>query len=85
MLEAAACGCIPLVPDRLAYPEWFDRAHRYASCIEDTDREAHALCDAIVGQYRNFIRGSTVSASPRAFSWQALGPAWSDFLRLDAH
>ncbi len=29
VLEAAALGCTPLVPDRLAYPEWFGREFRY--------------------------------------------------------
>lgn len=31
MLEAAAAGCVPAVPDRLAYPEWFDARYRYPS------------------------------------------------------
>lgn len=30
-IEAAAHGAYPLVPDRLAYPEWFAAEHRYAS------------------------------------------------------
>ncbi len=29
MLEAAARGCIPLAPDRLAYPEWVPKACLY--------------------------------------------------------
>jgi glycosyltransferase involved in cell wall biosynthesis len=31
VLEAAAAGCVPVVPDRLAYPEWFGAAYRYPS------------------------------------------------------
>jgi hypothetical protein len=32
MLEAAALGCSPLAPDRLAYPEWFARDCLYRDC-----------------------------------------------------
>lgn len=34
VLEAVAAGCEPLVPDRLAYPEWFTAAYRYGSAEE---------------------------------------------------
>lgn len=29
VLEAAAAGCVPVVPDRLAYPEWIGERYRY--------------------------------------------------------
>ncbi len=34
VLEGAALGCTPVVPDRLAYPEWFGKEFRY----RDTDQ-----------------------------------------------
>lgn len=43
VLEAVAAGCIPIVPDRLCYGEWFDAGYRYSGDIEQPEREAAAL------------------------------------------
>ena len=43
VLEAVAAGCLPLVPDRLCYHQWFDSRYRYRSYIDDPDLEASAL------------------------------------------
>ncbi|MDJ0653362.1 MAG: DUF3524 domain-containing protein [Xanthomonadales bacterium] len=48
MLEAAAAGCVPMVPDRLAYPEFFPPQYRYASSPEDPELEATALVDRML-------------------------------------
>ncbi|MDZ7841611.1 MAG: DUF3524 domain-containing protein [Gammaproteobacteria bacterium] len=42
VMEAAAAGCTPLVPDRLVYPEWFGERYRYASCTDPAE-EGRAL------------------------------------------
>jgi glycosyltransferase involved in cell wall biosynthesis len=43
VLEATAAGCLPLVPDRLAYPEWIPQPFRYLSSPRDPDAESVAL------------------------------------------
>jgi glycosyltransferase involved in cell wall biosynthesis len=43
VLEATAAGCIPLVPDRLAYQELFPDECRYESLEEDMEGEAQIL------------------------------------------
>ncbi len=44
VLEGVAAGCIPVVPDRLAYRELFDRQFRYSVCQNDNSAtEAAAL------------------------------------------
>lgn len=40
--EAAAAGCVPVVPDRLAYPEWFAEPYRYPS-LDDAVEEGRTL------------------------------------------
>lgn len=39
VMEAVAMGCVPLLPDRLSYPEHFPNERRYHS-IPDADQEA---------------------------------------------
>lgn len=47
VLEAVAQGCIPIVPDRLAYPEFLQSAFRYESFVEDVNTEALAAVSLI--------------------------------------
>lgn len=53
--EAMAAGCVPIVPDRLAYPEYVPAALRYASHEADPEREGQAAAERI----------SAVLAGPR--------------------
>ena len=43
VLEAVASGCIPIVPNRLCYGEWFAEDFLYPSSIDSPDTEAEAL------------------------------------------
>lgn len=43
ILEAAALGCVPVVPDRLVYPELFDSAYRYRTMDECVRKVEAAL------------------------------------------
>ncbi|MEX0604709.1 MAG: DUF3524 domain-containing protein [Marinobacter sp.] len=47
MLEAMACGCVPLAPDRLAYREYVPDRFRYESHREDADAEAEAAAECL--------------------------------------
>ncbi len=49
MLEACYCGCHPLVPDRLAYPELYPEEFRYGGA---TPRQEH---DALVARLRHLV------------------------------
>lgn len=43
MLEAALCGCVPLVPNRLCYREMYPRKYRYDSESELIDMIKHYM------------------------------------------
>lgn len=46
--EAMAAGCVPIVPDRLAYPEYVPDGLRYASHEADPDREGEAAAERMM-------------------------------------
>ncbi|WP_223786965.1 tRNA-queuosine alpha-mannosyltransferase domain-containing protein [Marinicella meishanensis] len=43
MLEAVACGCRPLAPNRLVYPELYPSPNLYPSTPDDPSQEARAI------------------------------------------
>ena len=47
VLEGAAAGCQPVVPDRLAYPEFIPDVFRYPSFPHEHDREVKVLADRL--------------------------------------
>lgn len=60
VLEAAAAGCRPLMPDREAYPEWFPRQCRYASDRDNPSNEANAFAEALQKAYVAFEAGHSL-------------------------
>lgn len=75
VLEAVAEGCLPLVPDRLAYPEWFAREWLYSSGVNETA----ALCEQLQAYCEN---GCNRIAAPdiSALYWNTLGLRYRDIL-----
>ena len=43
ILEGMRCGCVPVVPDRLAYREYVPEDYRYQSNLQDQATEARAV------------------------------------------
>ena len=71
--EAVACGCVPLVPDRLAYPEFFGPEFRYPSIPDDPQAEGAALAKRL----RQLAEQQQVGRLPgvpdlKHLSWEAL-------------
>jgi glycosyltransferase involved in cell wall biosynthesis len=61
MLEAAYAGCLPLVPERLAYPEIYPTVMRYGSPEELAARLRRLIADRPApGQGRAFAGGYTI-------------------------
>ncbi|MEX1666202.1 tRNA-queuosine alpha-mannosyltransferase domain-containing protein [Zhongshania arctica] len=77
VLQAVAMGCVPLVPDRLCYPEWFGGAYRYRS--DDTlALEAIACREALQRLLAQKQRGRLPLLDVSALSWQTLAPQYLD-------
>lgn len=47
LLEGINCGCVPVAPDRLSYPEFVQAAFLYDSFPDAADTEASALADKL--------------------------------------
>jgi glycosyltransferase involved in cell wall biosynthesis len=57
VMEAVAAGCVPLLPGRLCYPEWFGSDYLYSSYIQQPEQEAQQLADGIIALARSKQRG----------------------------
>ncbi len=76
-----AAACLPLVPDRVCYNEWFDSDFCYRSLLDDADQEAAGLAERVIA----LATAKQAGALPNppvieALGWQALKPAYQRLL-----
>ncbi len=76
VLEAVAAGCVPILPERLVYPEIFDHQYLYPS-HSDVDVESKALADHIAKCVANPPHSLP---NVRAFGVGSLVNAYADLL-----
>ncbi len=55
VLEGVACGCIPVVPDRLAYAEQIESTYRYDSQLNNAGLECHITVKKILQVYYGLL------------------------------
>ena len=80
VLQAAAAGCTPLVPDRLCYPQWFEPMFRYPHC-DDIAEEAIGASEKL-GDFLSCKRaGSLPVADVAALTWPQLAPLYRQLLQ----
>lgn len=85
VLEGVAAGCIPVVPDRLAYTELFARRFRYASFEQDAEKEAEALACHLEKLAGAKIEGVLEKAPGiRALGWEVLRNGYQEWINTVA-
>lgn len=79
VLEAVASGCIPVVPDRLAYREFIPDDCRYPSYPDDPDRESTAIAEHLqclcIRYYQDDL---PVAPAVDELAWSCLSPAYRE-------
>jgi len=82
VLDAVAAGCRPLVPDRLAYPEFIPEEFRYASFEEDAEREARELASRLTELCRDPKETRRMEVPDLDhLSWPALGKSYREIIK----
>lgn len=80
VLQAVRAGCVPVVPDRLAYRDIFPPAYRYRSDPARPEQEAHAAAEMIGRLARVREQGELAIPDVSAYSMPACKPAWASAL-----
>ena len=75
IIEAVRAGCLPILPDRLSYPELFEKAFLYSD-----DSLALKLEKAVLNHCR--LSRQTALAMTDQFSWPSLQKRYAQWLQI---
>lgn len=78
ILEAIACGCYPLLPRRLSYPEILPSSYHAAHLYEDEDDLVARLCWAAA--HPAAVRTTNLTAVAAAYDWQRVAAAYDEWV-----
>lgn len=81
VLEGIAHGCLPLVPDRLSYPEFVPASLRYGSTPGDVAAEGRAIAARLAALIQ-LARAANWPSPPDigAYGWAQLGPRYREVM-----
>jgi len=74
VIEALYCGCVPVLPRRLSYPELLPAEH-HADCLYDDDS---ALADRLAATVRDLtaLKQRDFRAVAQQYDWSRMAPRW---------
>jgi len=82
VLEATAAGCIPCVPDRLAYREYLPERFRFASSPDCAETESEALACRLMELAELYQTGVLPPAPDlSSLSWEAMRHRYSKLIK----
>jgi len=82
VLEAVVAGCVPLAPDRLAYPELIPKDFLYLSHLDDPVKEQKALANCLIDLARKFEKGNMPPPPDLShLSWTNLKPQYQTIIK----
>ncbi|HIG36677.1 MAG TPA: DUF3524 domain-containing protein [Oceanospirillaceae bacterium] len=76
VLEAVQLGCIPILPNRLVYPELFGLDYLYTSNVEEPLKESVAAACLIQKLGRAMQQGNQVASSVGHLTWPVMKPKY---------
>ena len=79
ILEGVAAGCVPVVPDRLAYPELFEQQYCYSEEDNETDNLVAMLANLANKKERDIFPNPPEVSH---ISWQELKEDYQQLLKL---
>ncbi|MBN1661738.1 MAG: DUF3524 domain-containing protein [Anaerolineae bacterium] len=80
VVEACYCGCFPILPNRLAYPELIPAQHADACLYDDYDGFVERLRQAILHPDR--VRAGSLRDEMAQFDWRAMAPRYDAALEF---
>lgn len=80
ILEAVACGCIPLLPNRLSYSELFDKKHLFPSVPSDPKTEAQGAVKLLEDLIPQIMGGTIKAPNVSRFFWSELYPKYKEII-----
>lgn len=83
LLEALYCGCVPVLPRRLSYPELLPRAY-HADCLYDRDTDLADHMAAAIARLPA-LRAHDLRAVAAAFDWTHMAPCYDAAFEEVAH
>ena len=80
VIEAIRYGCIPLLPDRLSYPEIIPKAFHDDFLYQDQNELVEKLCFFILNYPKFRITCQNLSAAMSGFAWENLIDPYDEIL-----